>query len=272
MSEQNILQKIEGFVDSAESTAVDLVARLSPWLAPLPTAYLTATATVKHLSWPTQMGAVAGVVIESLGLASVSTALELREYNATKRKSDPTAPFGLSVALAGVYFGAVTSLTVALDTIPSMATFAPLAFPILSLAGVTVLAIRRDHRRRIEAIAQQKAERRATRATRKSAQKDRPARAQRVHQGDAPEVQSSAQNGAQNGALDAVNRTRQERKAGLLSALVDAYQGDPELGATAAARLLKVHRNTIYSYTAELEQAGRISRDNGTVKVLEVTA
>ena len=97
----NILGKIEGFVDSVESTAVDLVARLSPWLAPLPTAYLTATATVKHLNWPELVGAIAGVVVESLGLASVSTALELREYNAEKRRSDPVVPFKLAVTLTG---------------------------------------------------------------------------------------------------------------------------------------------------------------------------
>ena len=170
----SILDRVESFVDDVEGTAVDLVARLSPWLAPLPTAYLTATATVKHLGWPTAIGVIAGVIIESLGLASVTTALMLREYNATRRKIpddwepvdskggrrpyrgkvDPPAPFALTVALAAMYFGAVTALTVALDTMPSLATYAPLVFPLMSLAGVTVLAIRADHRHRLAQIAE----------------------------------------------------------------------------------------------------------------------
>lgn len=150
-------------LDKLETQAVDFVARFSPWLAPLPTAYLTATATVEHLAWPLVIGVIAGAIVEALGLASIATALTLREYNATKRKSDPLAPCLLAVSLAAVYFVAVTFLTVALDTAPNLAMFAPLVFPIMSIAGATVLAIRADHKRRLAVIADEKAERIAKR-------------------------------------------------------------------------------------------------------------
>jgi hypothetical protein len=152
-----------------ETGAVDFVARTVPWFSPLPTAYLTAQATVRHLGWPGGMGVVAGAIIEGLGLASVATALELREYNATRRKSDPKAPFGLTVALAGVYLASVTALTVVLDTAPRLATYAPLIFPLMSLTGATLLAIRADHRQRLAAIEADKLDRSARRSVKRSA-------------------------------------------------------------------------------------------------------
>lgn len=258
MTEQiNILGKIENFVDGIESTAVDLVARLSPWLAPLPTAYLTARATVAHLGWPEPMGAVAGVIIESLGLGAVSTALELREYNATRRKSDPQAPFGLAAVLTGVYFASVTALTVALDTLPDLATYAPLVFPILSLAGVTVLAIRADHRRRLAAIETVKAERKARRKGGRQA-------------GVKPTVQNVSGLDVSEHKLDAANAARANNKVAILERLVDILVNSPGTGVTDLARQVGRSRTTIYGYLAELETAGRISKDNGAVKVLEV--
>lgn len=164
-------------LDKLETQAVDFVARFSPWLAPLPTAYLTATATVEHLTWPLAVGIIAGAIVEALGLASVATALTLREYNQDKRKSDPIAPYALAISLAAVYFVSVTFLTVALDTAPRLATFAPLVFPVMSLAGATVLAIRADHRRRLVAIANEKAERKAKRQASKASE-SKPAKSQ----------------------------------------------------------------------------------------------
>jgi len=279
------LERIENFVDSVESTAVDLVARLSPWLAPLPTAYLTATATIKHLSWPSLVGAVAGVVVEALGLASVSTALMLREYNATRNKIpddwqsvdargrrkkyrgkiDPEAPFKLTVLLAGVYFISVTALTVALDTLPELATFAPLIFPILSLAGVTILAIRADHRWRLRKIK----ERDTQESSPKAVQKGRSRSAQIGVQETSAIVQQSAQRVTQIAALDEINRSRQERKTVLLGQLLGIYLSNPETGVTDVSRQLGVARNTVYNYLNELEEAGRIDRGNGSVIVLE---
>ena len=177
-------------LDKLETQAVDFVARFSPWLAPLPTAYLTATATVEHLAWPQAVGIIAGVIVEALGLSSVSTALKLREYNATRRKIpddweptdkngrrktyrgivDPPAPFKLTIITAVVYFGAVTFLTVALDTAPNLATYAPLVFPVMSLAGAIVLAVRADHKRRLDAIVEADSKRKDKRQASKTSE------------------------------------------------------------------------------------------------------
>ena len=114
------------------------------------------------------MGIVAAIIVESLGLATTTTALELREYNAGKRKSDPRAPFALAAVLVGVYLVVAVGLTVALDIVPTLAVYSPAIFPALSLCGVTTLAIRGDHKRRVESIRADKARRRANRKAKRA--------------------------------------------------------------------------------------------------------
>ncbi|MCP4535982.1 MAG: hypothetical protein GY832_02450 [Chloroflexi bacterium] len=249
-----ILENFRSWVGQVEAMATDALAALGPWLAPIPSAALVARASQEHLHWSTGLGLVAGAIIEILGLTATSTALALWDYNESKRKSDPPAPFPLAVALVGFYYASTVGLTVFLDITPNLARFAPVIFPTLALVGTVNLALRAQHKRRTGAIAQEKVERRTRRT------------AQQVHKNDAQQVHKSndrnAQGSAQNSPLDAVNRTRQERKEALLCALLEAYKGNPTLGATEAARTLGVHRNTIYGYTAELEGSGKL-RKNG---------
>jgi hypothetical protein len=159
-----------------DARAVALVARLSPWLAPLPTAWLVAVRTYEHLAWPWYIAAVAGLTIELLGLAATFTALESYTYNKMKRKNDPAAPLVLPFALVGVYFLSAELLTAGLDIAGQPVTFAKLSqaiFPALSLVGMATLAIRVDHEAR---VAETEAERERQRAERRAQ------RAERVHE------------------------------------------------------------------------------------------
>lgn len=135
----------------SERVLTDAVARTSPWLAPLPTAYLTFERTVEHLRWPWPIGLAAGLVVEGVGLSAINTALEFREHNRGLRDGDKrVAPFILATAVAGVYFLSVIGLTVILDTMPQAAQFAPLVFPALSGCGALIIAMRKEHGRRVE--------------------------------------------------------------------------------------------------------------------------
>ena len=85
--------------------------------------------------------------------------------------------------------------------------------------------------------------------------------------GQSAGVPEAAQEGVQHPALntswDPVNLSKRERKARLLNSLVDIYRDDPGAGATDISRQLGIGRSTVYTYLAELEDAGRISRKNG---------
>lgn len=235
----NILQRIEHTIDAAESTLVNLVAKCAPWLAPLPSAWVVYLKTTTLLGFPHLVALVAGLVIEALGLASVSTALTLREYNASKRKSDPSAPFALALALALVYFVSVVSLTVVLELVPEVATYALVIFPFLSLTGATCLALRADHRRRLASIETVKQERKAKR--------------QSNRQASVADVSSQTSKTAiSDTSLDVARQTRKEKRQARLDSLAMFLDANPDSGATEAARAIGVSRQTAYTYAAEL--------------------
>lgn len=131
-----------------ESAITDLIARVTPWLAPLPNAYLVYRTSIDTLGWPWPVALAAGIVIEALGLSAVHTALEFRSHNRGLKDEDKRqAPYSLAIVLVAVYLFSVTVLTVILDTAPELARYAPLIFPIISLCGVTIIGIRTDHKR-----------------------------------------------------------------------------------------------------------------------------
>jgi hypothetical protein len=251
-------------IDNFENKAIDLVAKVAPWCAPVPTAYLVGRATVAHLEWPIPIGILAAAVIESLGLVTCATALDLYQFNQNRRKNDPPAPFWLSVFLIFLYFFVAVLLTVVLDIQPSWSVMAPAIFPVLSLAGVTVIALRKDYQKRIQQIASEKAERKA----------ERQANFNNHRQDLRGLFESSVSNEvSNNGQFDMnLDRLQAGRKAKLdnrLDRLLDAFRTNPALGISDAARELDVSRQTIYSYIDQLEHSGKIRRNGHGVEVLE---
>jgi hypothetical protein len=165
--------------NALESAALSFVVRAGPWLGPIPTAYLVYERTQRHLGWPREIAIAAGLTLECLGLATIYTALQLRNYNRSRpRKTDPPAPMALPLILSGVYFVAAESLTVVLDVaaLPASqigaANLAPALFPVLSLVAVIVLALRADHEYRLDEIAEAVENRRKERAKRREEERE----------------------------------------------------------------------------------------------------
>lgn len=235
------LDTLRNVAGQVESVLTDAVAKVAPWAAPIPTAYLVGKATVAHLRWPTWVGIVAAVIVESLGLATTATALELREYNQGKRKSDPPAPFPLAALLVAVYLVVAVGLTVALDIAPVLAAYSPAVFPLLSLCGVTTLAIRGDHRRRVGAIEAEKARRRAARRAKRK--------------------EAVSKDVKINATVNTLTAAREGKRQERLDALVDYYRDNPDADAVTAGEVIGVCRQTVYTYQSELEQAGRLRRN-----------
>lgn len=154
-------------MNGLEKNAVRLVAKLAPWLAPVPSAFFVARSGMKHLDLPLTVAVIVAAIIETLGLATVHTALWAHDWNLNKRKIDPGAPVGLSIALGGVYILATWSLVVLLEVWPWLATYAPAVFPVLAVVGAVNLAmISRQERREVE-VAEAKAEARRKRQEKK---------------------------------------------------------------------------------------------------------
>lgn len=154
-----------------EKSLVRLIARIVPWLAPLPSAYFVGRSSMAHLNVPIAVAAIMALIIEFLGLSSMHAAMAAYDWNKTKRKSDPGAPVLLGYALSAVYFVATLSLVIALEVWPGAETFAPALFPILAVVGYLTLSMIDNQTRREQEVAEAKAEAAAKRRARREEKK-----------------------------------------------------------------------------------------------------
>ncbi|MBN1889450.1 MAG: MarR family transcriptional regulator [Thermoflexales bacterium] len=240
---------VENALDLVEGNLATVAVRLGSWLAPIPTAFLIWRATMIHLGWPSWVSFVAGAVIELLGLGTVNLALTFRTHNATKRAKDPGAPFPIALALAGVYFGTVTLLTVILEVLPGAALVSPVVFIGMSLTGAGTLMLRNDHARRLAAIRDKKQEEKAGREARRAAR-------------------SVSFNMAKSNTLETANAARQQQKQDALDAVLVFIGDNP--GASLADIALHVGKgkSTVAGYVAELQTAGTIRRNGRGLEVV----
>jgi hypothetical protein len=135
-------------MNTFEKSTIRIVAKLSPWLAPLPSAYFVARSGMAHLTLPLPVAVIVAAIIETLGLATVHTASWAYDWNVTKRKSDPPAPVFLAIALGCVYVVATLGLVVFLEVWPELSTYAPAIFPALAVVGAVNLALIAQQERR----------------------------------------------------------------------------------------------------------------------------
>ncbi len=247
------------FLNDFEGVLIDMVAKIAPWCAPLPTAYLVGRATIQHLHWPVVIGISAASVIESLGLVTTATALDLYQYNRSKRKVDPRTPFGLAISLVGMYFMVAIGLTVFLDIAPNLTVYAPGIFPVLSLVGVTVIALRSNLRRQVAEIQAERQERKAKRQVLK------PSLATRETSTSKSESKSETMDTIRERLQEARRKKQQSRQ----SALLNIFNDHPDLTITEAAQSLGFSRQTVYTYLEYLEKQGQIRRNGHGVEVLK---
>jgi hypothetical protein len=248
-------------VNAVEKNLVKLVAKLAPWLAPFPSAYFVARSGMVHLALPLPVAIVVAAIIETLGLSTVHSALWLADWNASKRKTDPQAPVVVAMALGAVYLVATLGLVVFLEVWPGLATYAPALFPALAVVGGVNLALISQQEHREAAVKTEKAERKAVRRARRQADRQPTSR---VTSNLTPKAA---------GFDDPTARARQAQSSNRharLDALLTFYLDNPNAGPTEASRAIGVSRQTIYNYLEELQAAGRVARDDGTVEVLDV--
>lgn len=255
----SFVDKVRESFSEIENSLVDGIASIGPWITPLPSAVLVANAVVKDLHWIPALGWVTAAIIESLGLTTVSTSLLLWDYNVSKRKTDPGAPFLLAASLVGVYLVSTIGLTVFLDIFPELGRYAPALFPLLALVGAVNLALRSGHRRRLSGIAQDRAERKAERQS---------SHLPFTQPGNLLMSNLTSSIVKTDTSLDKAQAARKANLTTRMDNLLTLYLDNPLMGATAAARTLNISRQTVYSYLEQLEATGRIHRNGKGIEVI----
>ena len=247
-------------MNQVEKNLVKLVAKLAPWLAPFPSAYFVARSGMAHLALPLPVAIVVAAIVETLGLSAVHSALWLADWNASKRKTDPHAPVVVAVALGAVYLVATLGLVVFLEVWPALSTYAPALFPALAVVGGVNLALISQQERREAAVQVERAERKAARQAARPKDNVRASR---------QTSRAASNTGILDAQMDALRQGRKSKRDARLDALLTFYLDNPEAGPTEASQAIGVARQTIYNYLEELEAAGRVARNDGTVRVLD---
>lgn len=133
-----------------EHSIVRLVAKVSPWLAPVPSAYFVGRSAILHLGAPLPIAAVIGLVIELLGVSTAFTILDLRRWNRLGHVTKDDKPWEKAPE-RWAWFSAVTYLVstflllFVLEAAPEASKFAPVLFPFIALSGAVLLAVVQQH-------------------------------------------------------------------------------------------------------------------------------
>lgn len=161
---------IKALVLSLESSAIETVSAITPWLAPLIPAYLTHTHAISALKYPPEIALIAAIAVEFLGMAAVNTAIEFWQYNDTqaakrearisglpsdkaakaRQRRHVDAPFAVALASGAFYLIVVLSVNVllSLDQSALARVWANGLLSLLSVPAAVIIAIRSQHRRK----------------------------------------------------------------------------------------------------------------------------
>ena len=271
-------------MNDLEKNTVKTVAKLSPWLAPLPSAFFVARSAIEHFALPLAVGVVLAAVIETLGLSTVHTCLWLADYNANRRKTDPSAPTWIAIALGAVYLVTTLGLVVFLEVWPGLATYAPGLFPFLAVVGAVNLALIAQQERRERAVKELKDQEKAERQARRSGKQRSVDRSESVNltgQKPSPVVavdRSEAVNSGQNGdsarsgavSLTVANQARRSGKDQALTGLLTFYSLNPGAPYSAAGEAVGRSKPWVVGAVRELKAAGKVRKNGHGVEVVEL--
>ncbi len=229
------------------------ILRIVPLLTPIPTAYVTWRAAIQTLELPDWVAFIMALAVEGLGFAATDTTMMIWDYNETRRKSDPEAPFSLAVATVFFYIAVVLGLTILIEILPVLRHWALAIFPMMTLDAAIVWGLHSAHQRRLEAI--------------EDAKKERQAKRQAVSNKSVKEMSNTSN---MDTSLDNLQEGKRLKKKARIDKLLDIYQQAPSAGITSVARQLNTSRQTVYNDLEELEAQNLVRKNGNGVEVLNI--
>lgn len=151
-----VFQFIADLVNGAEKSFLDLLSALVPYCVPVIPAYLTFYHVQKEMGFPVWVAWTAAFVVETLGMASVSTAIRFWYHNQKYKKSDNKAPFILAISVYAFYIVVVIMVNVILEAVsgersPSVILTIAL-FTLLSVPSGVLISIRAQYSEVLDGI------------------------------------------------------------------------------------------------------------------------
>lgn len=111
----NNFEKINNWIRGTESSIVNLVSAIAPWLAPIAPAYMTYQHAVDTLRFPQWVAIPVAVVVEILGFSAVSTFMGFWFFNRRNKSNAKKAPTGWVIFAFSFYLALIVTSNVILD-------------------------------------------------------------------------------------------------------------------------------------------------------------
>jgi hypothetical protein len=160
---------------------IDTVLNLVPLLAPIPTGWAVYAGLTLRSTWPMPwyVAIPGAVALVAVSISVSAYIIETAAYNKSLRRADTLGDQAVQPAgiipgwiLLGVATIAEIVLALLIGVIPGLRTYAVLAFPLLSLAGMFTFVLRTNLAERIGVRDRMRAERRTTKAIRSQSAPD----------------------------------------------------------------------------------------------------
>jgi len=244
------------------------VSKITPWVAPIPSAFFVARSSMNHLGTPLPIAIVLAAAIELLGLTSVHTWLRLSNWNLTKRKSDPGAPTHLAVLLTFLYFAITLGMITLLEVFPGFSQYMPAVTPLLTVIGAFNLALLSQQEQREAAVRSEREARKIERLKKREIERS----GNGQHQGksnDRPRGNQAPVSGSnpENREKQPVNPGQKLTAEEALNVLVKFFEQNPAGSYSAAGRAAGRSKSWVVWALNELESEGRIYKNNGQITV-----
>lgn len=112
----NGFDKINDWIRGTETSIVNLISAIAPWLAPIAPAYMTYQHAVDVLHFPLWVAVPVAVVVEILGFSAISTFMAFWFFNRRNKANAKKAPTGWVIFAFLFYLALIVTSNILLDT------------------------------------------------------------------------------------------------------------------------------------------------------------
>jgi len=255
----NNVVHVDRLAGAAEAFGLAILCRAASWIATIPTVALTSRSVEAIFDLTPTAALLSCIALEVVGQAVVNTWMKAKDWNASRRASDPPANEALGLAMSIIYFASDFILIGILEIPRALVDpihYAALLFPLAQVVSTVMTAERAAQFRRETTSEIASAERKEKR------QAARKEKRQATFALTSGEMSNRASNTEKlTDSLTLARRSRKAKRDARVDTLLTYYLDNPDAGPTEAADAVGVSRQTIYTYQAELEAAGRLHKN-----------
>jgi hypothetical protein len=111
----DVFERINSWVRSIESSIVNLISAIAPWLAPIAPAYMTYDHAANTLHFPTWVSLPIAIVVEILGFSAISTFMSFWLFNRRNKAEGKKAPVSFVIFAFIFYLALIVTSNILLD-------------------------------------------------------------------------------------------------------------------------------------------------------------